>query len=142
MKSTKRFLWDMHVINKYPIIASLSLTFIGLCIANIFGEYNQQDATLHYLFISVRHSACFRRFFHPSSGAQNHIQRHVLVWQIPDAVCTVLSSWWWTKKPSETCRASTEIHKLWNIASCWLYSANASLSLQTTNLIQHLLTFS
>ena len=28
------------------------------------------------------------------------------VWQIPDAVCAVLSSWWWTEKPSETCRAS------------------------------------
>jgi len=25
---------------------------------------------------------------------------------IPDAVCAVLSSWWWTEKPSETCRAS------------------------------------
>jgi len=22
----------------------------------------------------------------------------------PDAVCTVLKSWWWTKRPSETCR--------------------------------------
>jgi len=29
-----------------------------------------------------------------------------LVWQIPDAVCTVLSSWWWTENPYETCRAS------------------------------------
>jgi len=28
------------------------------------------------------------------------------VWQIPDPVCAVLSSWWWTGKPSETCRAS------------------------------------
>jgi len=61
----------MHVINKYPIIASLSLTFIGPCIANIFGEYNQQDAAFHNLFISVRWSTCFRRFFRPSSGAQN-----------------------------------------------------------------------
>ena len=23
---------------------------------------------------------------------------------IPDAVCTVLDSWWWTERPSETCR--------------------------------------
>jgi len=26
------------------------------------------------------------------------------VWRIPDAVCTVLNSWWWTERPSETCR--------------------------------------
>ena len=31
-----------------------SLTFIGPCIANIFAEYNQQDATFLNLFISVR----------------------------------------------------------------------------------------
>ena len=30
----------------------------------------------------------------------------VMVWQIPNTVCTVLSSWWWTEKPSETCRVS------------------------------------
>jgi hypothetical protein len=26
------------------------------------------------------------------------------VWHIPDAVCTVLDFWWWTERPSETCR--------------------------------------
>jgi len=35
-----------------------------------------------------------------------HTHRQVLVWQIPDAVCAVLSSWWWTENPSETCKAS------------------------------------
>jgi hypothetical protein len=30
---------------------------------------NQQDATLHNLFISVKCSTCFRRFLRPSSGA-------------------------------------------------------------------------
>ena len=49
-----------------------SLTFIGPCIANIFAKYNQQDATFHNLFISVRRSTCFRRVFRPSSGAQNY----------------------------------------------------------------------
>ena len=47
------------------------LTFIGPCIANIFAEYNQQDAAFHNFLISVRHSTCFRRFSRPSSGAQN-----------------------------------------------------------------------
>ena len=28
----------------------------------VFSEYNQQDATFHNLFISVRRSTCFRRF--------------------------------------------------------------------------------
>ena len=36
-----------------------------------FAAYNQQDATFHNLFMSVRRSTCFRRFFRPSSGAQN-----------------------------------------------------------------------
>ena len=30
---------------------------------NVFGECNQQDATFHNLFTSVRRSTCFRRFF-------------------------------------------------------------------------------
>ena len=37
----------------------------------IFAEYNQQDATFLYLFISLRRSTCFRRFFRTQSGAQN-----------------------------------------------------------------------
>jgi len=40
----------------------MHLTFIGPCIANIFLEYNQQDAAFHNLFISVRRSVCFRQF--------------------------------------------------------------------------------
>jgi len=46
-----------------------------------------------------------------------HIQRQVFVRPIPDAVCAVLISLWWTEKPSETCRTSYR-----NVASCWLYS--------------------
>ena len=56
--------------NKHASL-QVNLTFIGSCIANIFTEYNQQDATFHNLIISVRSSTCFRRFFRPSSGAQN-----------------------------------------------------------------------
>ena len=47
------------------------LTFVSPCIADIFAMYNQQDATFHNLFISVRLCICFRRVFRPSSGAQN-----------------------------------------------------------------------
>ena len=33
-------------------------------------------------------------------------QTAVSVWQMPLAVCTVLYCWWWTERPSETCRVS------------------------------------
>jgi len=69
----------------------------------IFAEYNQQDATFLNLFISVRCCTCFRRFFRPSSGAQN-CTYSVRYWS--DTVCAVLSSWWWTGNSSEICRAS------------------------------------
>ena len=52
--------------NFFPI-----LTFISTCIANIFSEYNQQDVMFPSLIISIRRSTCFRRFFRPSSAAQN-----------------------------------------------------------------------
>ena len=80
-----------------------NLTFIGPCIANIVAEYNLYDATFRNLFISVRRSTCFRKGF-PSiiRSSKQHIQRQVFVRPIPDAVCAILSSWWWT----ETCKAS------------------------------------
>jgi len=68
-------------------------------------------------------SRCFRRSFRPSSGVHDctYSNRHlsdsyccllaskqtaVAVWQMPVAVCTVVNSWWWTERPSETCRVS------------------------------------
>ena len=58
----------------------MNLTFKGACIANILAEYNQQDATLLNLLISIRRSACFRRGF-PSiiRRSKLHIQRQVFV---------------------------------------------------------------
>jgi len=61
----------MHLRIVLNLCLLLNLTFIGPCIANIFAEYNQQDATFHNLFNSVKHSTCFRLFFRPPSGAQN-----------------------------------------------------------------------
>ena len=65
------------------------LTFVCPCIASIFAEYNQQDATFLNLFISVRRSTCFRRGF-PSSGAQNcaHSVRY-----LSDQYCYLLLFW-------------------------------------------------
>jgi len=65
---------------KHPLLLSdfndawiilTDLTFIGPCIPKIFAEYNQKDATFHNFYISLRCCTCFRRFFRPSSGAQN-----------------------------------------------------------------------
>ena len=67
------FLSYERTCQHYDKYASLqvNLTFTGRCIATIFTEYNQQDATFHNLIISVRRCTCFRWGFRPSSGAQN-----------------------------------------------------------------------
>jgi len=61
----------MYDVGKLSLSVKQELTFIYSCIANIFAAYNQQDATFHDLFISVKRSTCFRRVFPPSSGAEN-----------------------------------------------------------------------
>ena len=81
----------------------LNFAFIGPCISNTFSEYNQQDATFLNLFISVRCSTCLRRVFrycYLLIARPGYQQVAVTVWQIPDAVCAVLRSWWWTENPS------------------------------------------
>jgi len=94
-----------------------------------FAVCNQQDATFHNLFISVRFSTCFRRFFLPSSEAQNCTYS---VRYLSEQYCYLPLAWpslhtWASddgrKNPSETRRASY-INKLWNVASCWLTAAN------------------
>jgi len=103
-------------------------TFLSIdpCIANIFTEYSQQDATFHNLFISLRSTTCFRLLF-PSKirSSKLYIQSHELFAQIADAVCAVLCYWWWTENPSEHAERLTEIHKLWICASSLLNSANS-----------------
>ena len=47
-------------------------------------KYNQQDATLHSLFISVNCSTCFGWIPHPSSGAQNCIYS---IWYLLNRYC-------------------------------------------------------
>ena len=49
--------------------------------------YKQQDATLHKLFISVKCSTCFRRFFLPSPGAQKLYIQHRVLCQIFSPNC-------------------------------------------------------
>ena len=56
--------------------------------------YIQQQAFIKQILLS----ACW--------GVPASKQAAVSVWQMPVAVCTVLNSWWWTERPSETCRVS------------------------------------
>jgi len=102
------------------------LTFISTSIPNIFPEYNQQDTRFHNLFISVRRSTCFRRVFCPSSVAQNCTYS---VRYLSDQYLTLYVQFWTPddgrKNRLKHAERLTEINKLWNIASCWLYSANS-----------------
>jgi hypothetical protein len=45
------------------------------------------------------------------------------VWHITDAVCTVVDSWWWKRRPSQTCKVI--FNKLENCASGWFYYRNS-----------------
>jgi hypothetical protein len=100
-------------------------------------KYNQQNSTLHNILYCCQWPTYFRRLLRQSSGAQNcthnlwHMSsvlaatasvgemeltpasgRSKQAWHIPDAVCTVLSSWWWSEKPPDTCRALTVIKNI------------------------------
>jgi hypothetical protein len=77
-------------------------------------------ATLYNTLYYCQRSTCFERFFRSSSGAQictcsiSYLSNLCAVtasyasgnskqvWQMPDAACTDLSSWWWAEKPLET----------------------------------------
>ena len=91
----------------------------------MFAEYNQQDATFHNSFISVRRCTRCRRFFRPSSGAQNYTYS---VRYLSDQYLTLYVQFWAPDDGRKTrlkhAQRLTEINKLWNVASCWLYSAN------------------
>ena len=50
------------------------------------------------------------------------------VWHTPDTVCTVLESWWWTERPSETCRMLFQNKiNLTCCASSWFYYRNTTI---------------
>jgi hypothetical protein len=96
---------------------------IGLLLWNFptdFAEYNQQDATFHNLFISVRRSTYFRRFYRPSSGAQNCPYG---VRYLSDQYLTMYGQFWALDDERQNrlkhAERLTEINKLWNVASCW-----------------------
>jgi len=97
----------------WSYMKSVTLTFIGPCIANIFSEYNYQDAKFHNLFIW--RSTCVRRVFRPSSGAQNCTYS---VRYLSDQYLTLYVQFWAPDDGRKThlkhVKRLTEINKLWN----------------------------
>jgi len=66
------------------------------------------------------------RFGSVRLGLQCEWVLRLLVWQIPDAVCAVLNSWWWLEKPSETCRTSYRNKKIVKPCILLLYSGKGN----------------
>jgi len=102
----------------------------GFSTTKDFAACNQQDATFHNLFISVRFSICFRRVFRPLSGPQNCTYS---VRYLSEQYCYLLLAWpslqFWASDDGRKTRLKhvehlTEISKLWNVASFWLTAAN------------------
>ena len=78
---------------------------------------NQQDATLYNILYCCQSCTYFRRFFHPSSGAQTVNTASGICAATASVTCTrccmySLSSWWRAEKPPETCTASTAIKNI------------------------------
>ena len=138
-----------HNLIKY----SNNLTFIRPRVPNITPNYYRQDAKFHYLFISTN-------ALHVSGGFSVHHQQHITVhtasgivnqycsllqqaavWlTIPEAVCTVVCSWWWAEEPPETCRASVEIinYETLHIVGCNLELYSNSYMFQPYGVIRQI----
>jgi len=88
------------------------------CVSNLFLFWND---TLHVSDgLSVHHQEF--KTVHTATGicqTDTAVCKHtaVSVWHMPVAVCTVLNSWWWTERPSETCRVSFQ-NKIYLIHWC------------------------
>ena len=74
------------------------------------------------LLVSFWSMACSMEF-HPIPASKQAAES---VWHIPDAVCTVLDSWRWTERPSETCRVllQNKINLRNWCTSRWFYYRN------------------
>jgi hypothetical protein len=64
----------------FPLLIVIAFDIHGYVHRTYISNYNQQDATLNNLFISVKCSTYFRRYLRPTLGAQKlPIQHRVLV---------------------------------------------------------------
>jgi hypothetical protein len=130
------------------------LTFVGPCIVIYFYGKTNQMHNISNLFYFGATLYMFRMVF-PSIirslrlyiqhqvyviqvlwllASRNEMEFHLVpaskqavvpVWHIPDTVCTVLDSWWWTERPPKTCRVLLQNKiNLRCYASGWFYYRN------------------
>jgi hypothetical protein len=112
----------VHTATKQILLSACYQADSSICLTNACLEW---------------HCTGFWRSFRPSSGVQDCTfsnshswsrycflltskQTAVSVWQMPVAVCTVLNSWWWTERSSETCSVfkflwPCIVSKLWRV---------------------------
>jgi len=99
-----------------------NLTFIGPCILIYFYSNSNKAHQYLNLFYFLKNTLYMFRTVFPSIIRSSRLyaqqqasvkqncwllaskQTSLSVWQMPVAVRTVLNSWWWTERPSETCR--------------------------------------
>jgi hypothetical protein len=95
-----------------------NLTFMGPCFMIYFHSKTNWMHNFRVFFNITLHvsdvlSVYHQEFntVHTASVASGHEMEHLVpaskqsanLYDIPDVVCTVLTSWWWTERPSETC---------------------------------------
>jgi len=119
------------------------LTFVGPYIVIYFYSKTNQMHNISNLFYFGTTLYMSRTVFPFSDGLSVHHQESKTVhtasyhkqaatepvWHIRDAVCTVLDSWWWTERPSETCTVLFQNKiNLRYCASGWFYCRNNFLA--------------
>ena len=87
--------------NKMQHYTIFFITVNALHVSGGFSAHHQELKTVH-----TASGICQSLLAATASGSSKQ------AWHIPDAVCTVLSSWWWAEKPPETCRALTVIKNI------------------------------
>jgi hypothetical protein len=93
------------------------LMFVEPCIVIYFYSKTNQvhNISILFYFYLYLHVACWQ------AATES-------VWHIPDAVCTVLDSWWWTERSSETHKVLFQNKiNLRYCASGWFYCRNPVL---------------
>jgi len=66
----------------------------------------QKFCASSWLITEIKTIYMFQTVFPSIIRSSRPYIQQCLVWHMPVAVCTVLKSWWWMERPSETCRVS------------------------------------
>jgi len=120
----------LQLRNVSPIIKAWCL-FIKYCVTAVCLLASTQQTCMTYTYLLLCVLMMMDRNFpkHVGSYSKNKFENSVHLvgfiirrtHHIPIAVCTVLDSWWWAEKLSETCRVPFQKY-IWELsASRWFY---------------------